>query len=177
MTREYPHGGGCGRELLAEPCRDRRLASTRGRDRFPLRRVRRTGRSTRQPVEHQGRCRLPPGRLADNAACASGTGSSKLGDVVRVTVDDERSQVRNREIALERLRGRIHNAGVVEKPRRATKPTRGSQRRRVEAKRRRGDVKKGRRRPAMRTDRPRTLPLWLNVFLTCCSAPGDVRRS
>ncbi len=72
---------------------------------------------------------------------------AKLGDVVRVTVDDERSQVRNREIALERLRGRIHNAGVVEKPRRATKPTRGSQRRRVEAKRRRGDVKKGRRRP------------------------------
>ena len=70
-----------------------------------------------------------------------------FGDVVRVTVDDERSQVRNREIALERLRGRIHNAGVVEKPRRATKPTRGSQRRRVEAKRRRGDVKKGRRRP------------------------------
>ena len=68
---------------------------------------------------------------------------TKLGDVVRVTVDDERSQVRNREIALERLRGRIRNAGVVEKPRRATKPTRGSQRRRVEAKRRRGDVKKG----------------------------------
>ena len=41
----------------------------------------------------------------------------------------------------------INNAGVVERPRRATKPTRGSQRRRVEAKRRRGDVKKGRRRP------------------------------
>ncbi|MEO0493464.1 MAG: alternative ribosome rescue aminoacyl-tRNA hydrolase ArfB [Actinomycetota bacterium] len=72
---------------------------------------------------------------------------AKLGDVVRVTVDDERSQTRNREIALERMRGRIRNAGVVEKPRRATKPTRGSQRRRVEAKRRRGDVKKGRRRP------------------------------
>ena len=71
----------------------------------------------------------------------------KLGDTVRVTVDDERSQFRHREIALERLQGRIHNAGVVEKPRRATKPTRGSQRRRVEAKRRRGDVKKGRRRP------------------------------
>ncbi|MEM8706941.1 MAG: alternative ribosome rescue aminoacyl-tRNA hydrolase ArfB [Actinomycetota bacterium] len=71
----------------------------------------------------------------------------RLGDVVRVTVDDERSQLRNREIALERLRGRVRNAGVVEKPRRATKPTRGSQRRRVEAKRRRSDVKKGRRRP------------------------------
>ena len=72
---------------------------------------------------------------------------AKLGDTVRVTVDDERSQTRNREIALERMRGRVRNAGAIEKPRRATKPTRGSQRRRVEAKRRRSDVKKGRRRP------------------------------
>jgi len=71
----------------------------------------------------------------------------QLGDVIRVTVDDERSQLRNREIALDRLRGRVHNAGVVQRPRRATKPTRGSQRRRVEAKRRRSDVKRGRRRP------------------------------
>ena len=72
---------------------------------------------------------------------------SRLGDVVRVTVDDERSQLRNREIAIERLRGRVRNAGAVEKARRATTPTKGSQRRRVEAKRRRGDVKRARRRP------------------------------
>ena len=74
---------------------------------------------------------------------------ARLGDVVRVTVDDERSQLRNRELAVERLRGRVRNAGVVEKSRRATKPTRGSQRRRVEAKRRRSDVKKNRRRPGV----------------------------
>lgn len=73
---------------------------------------------------------------------------ARLGDVVRVTVDDERSQLRNRELAVERLRGRVRNAGAIEKSRRATKPTRGSQRRRVEAKRRRSDVKRGRRRPA-----------------------------
>ena len=72
---------------------------------------------------------------------------SRLGDVVRVTVDDERSQLRNREIAVERLRGRVRNAGTVEKARRATTPTKGSQRRRVEAKRRRGDMKRARRRP------------------------------
>ena len=72
---------------------------------------------------------------------------ARLGDVVRVTVDDERSQLRNREIAVERLRGRVRNAGVVEKTRRATKPTRGSQRRRVEGKRRRSEVKRNRRRP------------------------------
>ncbi len=71
----------------------------------------------------------------------------KLGEAIRVTVADERSQLRNREIAMERLRGRVEAAGKVERPRRATKPTRGSQRRRLESKRRRGDVKRGRGRP------------------------------
>lgn len=72
----------------------------------------------------------------------------RLGDRVRVTVDDERSQHRNKALALERLRGRIRAAGKVEKPRRATKPTRGSKRRRLDAKRRRGDVKRQRRPPS-----------------------------
>jgi ribosome-associated protein len=71
----------------------------------------------------------------------------KLGDTVRATVDDERSQLRNREIAVARLRGRVAAAGKVERPRRATKPTRGSKRRRVEEKRRRSDVKRGRQKP------------------------------
>ena len=72
---------------------------------------------------------------------------AKLGDVVRVTVDDERSQHRNRQLALERIRERIDAAARVERPRRATKPTRGSQRRRLDSKRRRGDVKRQRKRP------------------------------
>ncbi len=72
----------------------------------------------------------------------------KLGDAVRVTVDAERSQLRNREIAIQRLQARIDAAGHVERPRRPTKPSRGSKKRRVEAKRRRGDVKRGRRRPS-----------------------------
>ncbi len=71
----------------------------------------------------------------------------KLGDTVRATVDDERSQLRNREIAIARLRGRVAAAGKIERPRRATKPTRGSKRRRVEEKRRRSDVKRGRQKP------------------------------
>ncbi len=71
----------------------------------------------------------------------------RLGDTVRVAVDDERSQLRNREIAIERLRGRVAAAEKVERPRRPTKPTRGSKRRRVDAKRRRGDVKRGRQKP------------------------------
>ena len=72
----------------------------------------------------------------------------RLGETVRVTVDDERSQLRNREIALERLRGRVAAAGRVEPPRRATKPTRGSKRRRIDAKRRRGEVKRSRQKPS-----------------------------
>jgi len=73
--------------------------------------------------------------------------SRKLGDVIRVTVDDERSQYRNRQLALERIQDRIDEAARVRRPRRATKPTRGSQRRRLDSKRRRGDVKRQRKRP------------------------------
>ena len=72
-----------------------------------------------------------------------------LGDVVRVTVDDERSQLRTREIAVERIRRRVRDAGRVQRSRRATRPTRGSQRRRVDSKKRRGDLKKQRRRPSL----------------------------
>jgi ribosome-associated protein len=71
----------------------------------------------------------------------------KLGPVVRVVVDEERSQYRNREIALERLRARVEEAGRVQRARRPTKATRSSKRRRVDAKRRRGDIKRWRRRP------------------------------
>lgn len=71
----------------------------------------------------------------------------RLGETVRVTVDDERSQLRNREIAVERLRGRVRNATVVERSRRPTKATRASKRRRVDTKRRRGDLKRSRRKP------------------------------
>lgn len=71
----------------------------------------------------------------------------RLGEEVRVVVDEQRSQSRNRDIARERLAGRIRNALVVEAPRRATKPTRGSKRRRLDAKKRRSELKQQRRRP------------------------------
>jgi len=74
---------------------------------------------------------------------------ARLGDVVRVTVDDERSQLRNREIAVERVRQRVSDAGRVQRSRRDTRPSRRSQRRRVERKRRRGDLKRQRRRPTL----------------------------
>jgi ribosome-associated protein len=71
----------------------------------------------------------------------------RLGDVVRVVVDDERSQVRNRDIARQRLAEKIRGAVAVPKRRRPTKPTRGSQRRRLSAKSQRSELKEQRRSP------------------------------
>ena len=74
--------------------------------------------------------------------------TARCGPVVRATAQDTRSQTRNRELALERLRSRLASALTVQRPRRATRPTGASRRRRLESKRRRGDLKRSRRRPA-----------------------------
>lgn len=71
----------------------------------------------------------------------------RLGPVVRVVADDERSQLRNRELAQQRLVDKLRRAVAVPKRRRATKPTRGSQRRRLDEKARRAEIKRQRRRP------------------------------
>ncbi len=70
-----------------------------------------------------------------------------LGDDVRVVVDDERSQHRNRDIARERLAGRLRNALRRETRRRPTKPSRGARERRLKEKKRRSEIKAQRRRP------------------------------
>ncbi len=70
-----------------------------------------------------------------------------FGPTVRVVVDDERSQLRNREIAEARLAGRVRTALVPERPRRPTRPTRNSQRRRVNEKRQNAQTKRLRQRP------------------------------
>jgi ribosome-associated protein len=70
-----------------------------------------------------------------------------LGPVVRVVASDRRSQAQNRELALERLRSRLADALAVRTPRVATKPSRSSKARRLEAKRRHGDTKRARQRP------------------------------
>ncbi len=72
-----------------------------------------------------------------------------FGPVLRIVVDDERSQLRNRDIAEARLAGRVRTALTPAKTRRATKPSRGSQRRRVEKKRQNSETKKLRQRPRM----------------------------
>ncbi len=73
--------------------------------------------------------------------------SAKLGPRVTASAQDTRSQHRNRELALERLASRLAHALEVRRPRTRTRPTRASQKRRVEGKKRRGDIKRARRRP------------------------------
>jgi ribosome-associated protein len=74
--------------------------------------------------------------------------SARCGPVVRAVAQDTRSQARNRELALERMRRRLEAALLVPRQRRATKPSPGARRRRVESKRRRGELKRLRGRPA-----------------------------
>lgn len=71
----------------------------------------------------------------------------RLGPVVRAAAGDERSQARNRDLALARLAAKLAAALRVEPPRVATRPTTGSIERRLDAKRRHGARKAGRRPP------------------------------
>jgi ribosome-associated protein len=73
--------------------------------------------------------------------------AARLGPRVTAAAQDTRSQHRNRELALQRLAHRLGSALEVRRPRTKTRPTRASQRRRIESKKRRGDIKRGRRRP------------------------------
>ena len=74
--------------------------------------------------------------------------TARVGPVVRAVAQDERSQSRNRELALERL-GEAIRAGVrVPRKRRPTKPSAASRERRLEEKRRRAERKRLRKPPA-----------------------------
>jgi ribosome-associated protein len=69
----------------------------------------------------------------------------RLGPVVRVVADDERSQLRNRELALERLRSRLAAGLHVPRHRRPTAPSAAAKQRRLDDKRRRAELKRSRR--------------------------------
>ena len=73
--------------------------------------------------------------------------AARLGPRVTASAQDTRSQLRNRDLALERLAQRLAHALEVRRPRTATRPTKASKRRRIDAKKRRGEVKRGRQRP------------------------------
>jgi ribosome-associated protein len=64
--------------------------------------------------------------------------------VLRVSVQDSRSQAANRRLAVERLQALVDAALAPRKPRRATRPTAASRERRLTGKKRRSEVKRGR---------------------------------
>jgi len=73
---------------------------------------------------------------------------AKAGPVLRAVAQDERSQLRNRELAIERLVAALREALKVPRRRVATKPTAASRERRLEAKKRRSQTKQLRRPPS-----------------------------
>jgi ribosome-associated protein len=67
---------------------------------------------------------------------------AKAGPVLRAIAQDERSQLRNRELAVERLLAQLKEALHVPRKRRATRPTKAAKEKRLEEKKRRGATKR-----------------------------------
>ncbi len=72
---------------------------------------------------------------------------ARCGPRVVAVAQDARSQARNRELALQRLRHRLESALAVPRTRRATRPSRAATRKRLDAKRRQAERKRQRRPP------------------------------
>ena len=72
---------------------------------------------------------------------------AKAGPVLRAIAQDERSQLRNKELAVERVVEALREALRVPRHRVATKPSKAARERRLEQKKRRGETKKLRRAP------------------------------
>jgi len=73
---------------------------------------------------------------------------AKAGPVLRAVAQDERSQLRNRELAVQRLLDQLREALRVERRRQPTRPPPQAEARRLEEKRRRARLKRSRRPPA-----------------------------
>ena len=82
---------------------------------------------------------LPP-QIKARLRRLAGRRWTKEGTLV-IQCDETRSQARNRDIARDRLIALIQQASVVPKRRIATKPTKASQRRRIESKKARSQIK------------------------------------
>lgn len=119
---------------------------------LPLEEVQlRFSRSSGPGGQHAQRSETRVEALLDVAASNALTEAQKrrviarTGPVIRAVAQDERSQSRNRELAVERLVQTLREALRIPRPRRPTKPTAASQERRLDQKRRRGEVKRLRR--------------------------------
>lgn len=122
--------------------------------RIPLRDIElRFSRSSGPGGQHAQRTETRVEALFDVEASSALTPRQKArvirraGPVIRAVAQDERSQWRNRELAIERVVEALRAALAVPKPRQPTAPTRASIERRLDAKRRRGAAKRLRRPP------------------------------
>jgi len=82
-----------------------------------------------------------PAPVKSRARALAGTRLTTEGEIV-ITADRFRTQALNRDDAVERLLELLRQAAIPPKPRRATRPTLASKQRRVEAKVKRGGIKK-----------------------------------
>jgi ribosome-associated protein len=126
----------------------------RGRTTIPLREVRlRASRSSGPGGQHANvtASRVEASFDVEASDALSATQKARiierLGPVVTAVAQDERSQTRNRELALQRLRGRLAAALAVQRPRRATRPSAAAVARGRAAKQRRSERKAQRRPP------------------------------
>ena len=140
---------------------DGRIVGDRANAEGADRERRRNRRRPRSAPPRGAPWRSPPRRCSPSAtrssssraarAASTGTrpraasGSSTGRRACVVTATERRSQSQNRGAALERLRERLAAMGHEPKPRRPTKPTRGSKLRRLDEKKRRSEMKEGRR--------------------------------
>jgi ribosome-associated protein len=113
----------------------------------------RTSRSSGPGGQHANKAETRVEALFDVAASPSLTDAqrrrviAKAGPVLRAVAQDERSQLRNRELAVERLVERLRDALRVERRRVATKPSAAARARQREQKERRSETKRLRRNP------------------------------
>ena len=111
----------------------------------------RTSRSSGPGGQHAQKSSTRAEALFDVAESAGLTGAERarvlerLGPVVRAVAQDERSQLRNRELAADRIVEQLREAVKVRRPRKATKPSASARAQRLEGKRRRGETKRLRR--------------------------------
>jgi len=110
----------------------------------------RTSRSSGPGGQHANTAETRVEAVFDVEASSSLTDAQKrrvvarAGPVLRAVAQDERSQARNREVAVERLVAKLADALRVPRRRVPTRPTEASRERRLADKRRRGQVKRGR---------------------------------
>ena len=113
----------------------------------------RVSRSSGPGGQHANKAETRVEAILDVLGCSALTETqkrrvvAKAGPVIRAVAQDERSQLRNRELAIERLVARLAAALKVERRRVATSPTAASRERRLDGKKRQGAKKQLRRAP------------------------------